>query len=66
MTSPPVPPAALNFIISFTETAAIMPGITTMNGMNSFGNDPMIGVRRAADMLLLASARCTSVKLVVQ
>ena len=35
-------------------------------GMSAFGNAPMIGVRRAADMLLADSARCTSAKFVVQ
>ena len=36
------------------------------NGMNIFGNAPMIGVRRAAVMFLAASARWTSTKFVVQ
>ena len=37
-----------------------------MNGMNIFGNDPMIGARLAEFMSLEAMARCTSTKLVVQ
>ena len=37
-----------------------------MNGMNIFGNDPMIGVLRAAEIESEAIARCTSTKFVVQ
>ena len=37
-----------------------------MNGMNIFGNEPMIGARRAEFMSLEAIARCTSTKFVVQ
>ena len=48
------------------EAAAIMPGTTTTNGINSFGNDAMIGARRAADIEFDAMARCTSTKFVVQ
>ena len=44
----------------------MMPGMTTMNGTNIFGNDPMIGVARAAEMECVAMARCTSTKFVVQ
>lgn len=44
----------------------IMPGMITMKGTSIFGNAPMIGVRRAADMLFDAIARCTSTKFVVQ
>ena len=47
-------------------TSAIRPGITVTSGMNSFGYAAMIGVRRAALMLLADSARCTSAKFVVQ
>ena len=47
-------------------TAAIMPGMITMNGMNIFGKEPMIGERCAAEIELDAIARCTSTKLVVQ
>ena len=43
-----------------------MPGTTTTNGMSIFGNDAMIGARRAADIEFDAIARCTSTKLVVQ
>ena len=43
-----------------------MPGKITMNGMNIFGNAPMIGARCAADIELEAIARCTSTKFVVQ
>ena len=46
--------------------AAIMPGTMMTNGMNIFGNEPMIGERRAAEMESEAIARCTSTKLVVQ
>src|ERR1700736_2413961 len=46
--------------------AAIIPGNTTTNGMSIFGNDPMIGARRAADIECDAIARCTSTKFVVQ
>ena len=53
-------------INSVTVTPAIMPGMITMNGTNIFGNEPMIGVRWAADMLLDAIARWTSTKFVVQ
>ena len=45
---------------------AIIPGTTTTNGMNIFGNDAMIGARRAAEIESEAIARCTSTKLVVQ
>ncbi len=61
-----MPPDCLYAASSGISTAAIIPGMTTMNGMNIFGNDPMIGVRCAADMLLDAIARCTSTKFVVQ
>ena len=44
----------------------VNPGMTTMNGTNIFGKEPMIGVLRAADIDLVAIARCTSTKLVVQ
>ena len=65
--SPPAISAVLfSPLSSVTATPAIMPGMITMNGMNIFGNAPMIGVRRAADMLLAAMARCTSTKFVVQ
>ena len=37
-----------------------------MKGTNILGKDPMIGVLRAADIELLAIARCTSTKFVVQ
>jgi hypothetical protein len=37
-----------------------------MKGTNIFGKEPMIGVLRAAEMELLAMARCTSTKFVVQ
>ncbi len=47
-------------------TAAIMPGKITMNGTNIFGKEPMIGARCAAEIELLAIARCTSTKFVVQ
>ena len=57
---------ALALATSDAETAAIMPGMMMMNGMNIFGNEPMIGERRAADIELEAIARCTSTKLVVQ
>ena len=40
--------------------------MTVSTGMKSFGNAPMIGVRRAALMFLADRARCTSAKLVVQ
>jgi hypothetical protein len=56
----------LNSVSSPTSTAAIMPGMMTMKGMNIFGKAPMIGVIRAAVMDLLAIARCTSTKFVVQ
>ena len=36
------------------------------NGISSFGQAPMIGVSRAAFMLLADSARWTSAKFVVQ
>ena len=67
-----MPPAPLGTCPAFiwaswvTRTAAIMPGMMMMNGMNIFGNDPMIGARRAEFMSLEAIARCTSTKLVVQ
>jgi hypothetical protein len=44
----------------------MMPGITTRNGTNIFGKEPMIGVLRAALIDLVAMARCTSTKFVVQ
>ena len=59
-------PDALASATSETSTAAIMPGKMTMNGMNIFGKEPMIGERCAADIELDAIARCTSTKLVVQ
>ncbi len=37
-----------------------------MPGTNIFGNAPMIGVFRAAEMEFDAIARCTSTKFVVQ
>ena len=37
-----------------------------MNGMNILGKAPMIGVLRAAEIELLAMARWTSTKFVVQ
>ena len=37
-----------------------------MNGTNILGNEPMIGVRRAAEIESVAIARWTSTKLVVQ
>ena len=40
--------------------------MTTMNGTNILGNDPMIGVARAADIDFVAMARWTSTKFVVQ
>ena len=43
-----------------------MPGIITMNGMNSLGNAPISGVRWAADSDRAESARWTSAKFVVQ
>ena len=43
-----------------------MPGKIVMNGMNIFGNEPMIGVLRAEEIEFEAIARCTSTKLVVQ
>src|SRR6201991_2000996 len=46
--------------------AAIMPGMTTTNGMNILGNDAMIGALRAAEMESDAIARWTSTKFVVQ
>ena len=49
-----------------TVTMAIRPGMTVMIGMISFGNAPMMGVRRAALMSLADSARCPSAKFVVQ
>ena len=68
--SPAEPPGtdspALIRAISVTSTAAIMPGRIVMNGTNIFGNAPMIGVRRAAEIESEAIARCTSTKLVVQ
>src|SRR3954447_19085271 len=48
------------------RTAAMMPGMMMMKGMNILGNDPMIGARRAEFMSFEAMARCTSTKLVVQ
>src|SRR5436309_14921595 len=63
---PPLSRMPLSWMYSCTETAAIMPGMITMNGTNIFGNAPMMGVRRAADMLFDAMARWTSTKLVVQ
>ena len=69
-TSPDAPPGtaspALVWAISVTRTAAIMPGKIVMNGTNIFGNAPMIGVLRAAEIELEAIARWTSTKLVVQ
>ena len=37
-----------------------------MNGTNILGKEPMIGVRRAAEIESDAMARCTSTKFVVQ
>ena len=45
---------------------AIIPRITTINGMNIFGNEPMMGVLRAADIDRVAIARWTSTKFVAQ
>ena len=53
-------------IIGVTVAPATMPGMTTRNGMNIFGNAPMIGVLRADDSESAAIERCTSTKLVVQ
>ena len=53
-------------MIGVTVAPATMPGMTTMNGMNIFGNAPMIGVLRAADSESAAMERWTSTKLVVQ
>ena len=53
-------------MIGVTVAAAIMPGMTTMNGTNILGNAPMIGVLRAADSESAAIERWTSTKLVVQ
>lgn len=53
-------------ISGVTVAPAIMPGMTTMNGTNIFGNAPMIGVLRADDSESAAMERCTSTKLVVQ
>src|SRR6478609_8183053 len=68
--SPDDPPAtvspALTWEISWTRTAAIMPGRIVMNGTNIFGKAPMIGVLRADEIELEAIARWTSTKLVVQ
>lgn len=63
---PPSSRTCLSLTYSDTVTAAIMPGMITMNGTSIFGNAPMIGVRRAADMLFDAIARWTSTKFVVQ
>ena len=49
-----------------TSAPAIMPGMTTMKGMNIFGNEAMIGVLRAAEIDFDAIARWTSTKFVVQ
>ena len=51
---------------SVKTAVAMMPGTTTTNGMNILGNDPMIGVARAAEIECVAMARCTSTKFVVQ
>ena len=54
-------------MLAATSTAAIMPGMMMMNGMNIFGNDA--DDRRAprrGDRVLEAIARCTSTKFVVQ
>ena len=59
-------PVVFNRIMSPIAAAAIMPGTMMTNGMNIFGNEPMIGERRAAEMESEAIARCTSTKLVVQ
>src|SRR3954467_11203853 len=50
----------------WTSCDAISPGTMITNGISSFGHDAMIGVNRAAFMLLADSARCTSAKFVVQ
>ncbi len=42
------------------------PGSTTTNGTNIFGKASITGVLRAADIDLVAVARCTSTKSVVQ
>ena len=59
-------PGAFIEASGLTRTAASMPGMMMMNGMNIFGNVPMIGARLAEFMSLEAIARCTSTKLVVQ
>ena len=59
-------PAPFMDASGLTRTAAIMPGMMMMNGMNIFGNVPMIGARLAEFMSLDAMARCTSTKFVVQ
>ena len=67
MSSVPVAlPAAFIEASGLTRTAAIMPGMMMMNGMNIFGKVPMIGARLAEFMSLEAMARCTSTKFVVQ
>ena len=66
---PPSPVSApLAFMSDSGETriAASMPGTMMMNGMNIFGNEPMMGARLAEFMSLDAIARCTSTKFVVQ
>ena len=52
--------------MSPTMTEATMPGSTTRNGINIFGNAPRMGVFRAAEIESDAIARWTSTKLVVQ
>ena len=68
--SPDAPPGTeappLSWMTSVTRTAATMPGTIVMKGTNILGNEPMIGVLRAAEIELLAIARWTSTKFVVQ
>src|SRR3954469_16574025 len=49
-----------------SSSTAAMPGMTIANGMKIFGNEPTIGVSRAALSSFADIARCTSAKLVVQ
>jgi hypothetical protein len=49
-----------------TVTTAIRPGRMMIAGRKIFGNAPISGVRREADLLRADSARCTSAKFVVQ